>query len=57
MRDVRTKVLKALYGLSEGVQLRFKESDKIKATLRERITSIKGRLLDVEKQLHMPPVR
>jgi hypothetical protein len=54
MRDVQTEILKALYGFSEGVQLRFKESDKIEASLRERITSIEGRLLDVEKRLNMP---
>jgi uncharacterized protein YicC (UPF0701 family) len=54
VRDVQTEILKALYGFSEGVQLRFKEGDKTEASLKERLTSIEGRLLDVEKRLNMP---
>jgi hypothetical protein len=27
VRDVQTEILKAMYGFSEGVQLRFNESD------------------------------
>lgn len=57
IRDVQTEILKAFYGFSESVQLHFKEVDKTDASLKERLTSIEGRLLDVEKRLNMPPMQ
>ena len=57
IRDVQTEILKPFYGFSESVQLHFKEVDKTDASLKERLTNIEGRLLDVEKRLNMPPTQ
>jgi hypothetical protein len=54
MRDVQTVILNAFYGFSESVQLHFKEVDETDASLKERLTNVEGRLLDVEKRLNMP---
>ena len=55
IRDSQTEVLKAFYGFTEGMQLRFKEADATEASLKERLTSIETRLMNVEMRLNMPP--
>jgi hypothetical protein len=57
VRDAQTEILKAFYGFSESVQLHLKELDKNDASLKERLTNVESRLLDVEKRLNMPPTQ
>ena len=55
MRDMQTKLLHAFYGFAESVQSRFKAQDDTEAGLKQRLTVLEGRLLEVEKHLKMPP--
>ena len=55
MRDMQTELLKAFYGFTESVQSRFKAQDDTEAGLKNRLTVLEGRLLEVEKRLNMPP--
>lgn len=55
MRDMQTEMLKAFYGFTEGVQLHFKDVDHSEAGLRERLTSLETRVLEVERRLNTPP--
>ena len=54
MRDMQTELLKAFYG-TESVQSRFKAQDDTESGLKQRLTCLETRLLEVERRLNMPP--
>jgi hypothetical protein len=55
IRDAQTEILRGFYGFAQTVQDRFKEQDETEASLKRRMTTLEGRLLEVEKRLNMPP--
>jgi DNA anti-recombination protein RmuC len=50
IRDSQTEILKAFYGYIHTTELKLKDTD----TLRERVSVIESRLLEVEKRLNLP---
>jgi hypothetical protein len=55
MRDMQTKLLHAFYGFAESAQARFEAQDDTESALKRRLTSLEGRLLEVDRRLKMPP--
>lgn len=55
IHDGQTAMLKAFYGFTQTVQDRFREADESEATIRRRLTTLEGRLLEIEKRLNLPP--
>ena len=55
MREVETRLLKAFYGFADTNQKRLDHIETDEEALRKRVSSIEGRLLEVEKRLNMPP--
>jgi phage shock protein A len=55
IRDSQTEILKSIYGFTQTVQNRFQEMDQTEATLKRRMTTLEGRMLEVEKRLNIPP--
>ena len=58
IRDAQTEVLKAFYGYIHSTELKLKDTD----TLRERVSVLESRLLEVErklieKRLDLPPLQ
>ena len=54
-RDGQTEILKAFYGYTQTTDAKLKESDQADYALRQRLTVVESRLLEVEKRLNMPP--
>ena len=55
VRDIQTEILKAFYGYTQTTDAKLKESDQADYALRQRLTVVESRLLEVEKRLNMPP--
>jgi Skp family chaperone for outer membrane proteins len=55
MRDAQTEILKAFYGYTQTADARFKESDGSIVALKQRLSVVEERLLEVEKRLNLPP--
>ncbi len=55
IRDNQTEILKGIYGFTQTVQNRFQEMDQMESALKKRMTTLEGRLLEIEKRLNMPP--
>jgi hypothetical protein len=55
LRDGQTEILKAFYGYTQTTDAKLKESDQADYALRQRLTVVESRLLEVEKRLNMPP--
>ncbi len=55
VHDTETKLLRAFYTFAEGNQKHLAELDRSDSVLRERLVSLEGRVLQVEKRLNMPP--
>jgi len=55
LRDVQTEILKAFYGYTQTTDAKLKEGETADAGLRQRLTAVEGRILDLEKRLNMPP--
>jgi hypothetical protein len=54
-RDNQTERLKAFYSFATTAEVRFKEGEMADVLLRQRLTAVESRLLEVEKRLNMPP--
>lgn len=55
MRDVQTEILKAFYGYTQTTDAKLKEGEQSDFALRQRLTVVESRILEVEKRLNMPP--
>jgi hypothetical protein len=55
IRVSQTEVLKAVYGFTQSIQSRLEGSDQTEASLKRRMASIEGRVLEIEKRLNLPP--
>jgi hypothetical protein len=55
VRDIQTEILKAFYGYTQTTDAKLKESDQADYALRQCLTVVESRLLEVEKRLNMPP--
>jgi len=55
MRDAQTEVLKAFYGYAQTTDTKLKEGEQSDVMIRQRLTAVESRLLDVERRLNMPP--
>jgi hypothetical protein len=55
MRDVQTEILKAFYGYTQTTDLKLKETEQSDIALRQRLSAVESRILEVEKRLNMPP--
>jgi uncharacterized protein YicC (UPF0701 family) len=55
MRDVQTEILKAFYGYTQTTDAKLNEGEVADAAIRQRVTILESRLLEVEKRLNMPP--
>ena len=54
-RDIQTELLKAFYAFAETNQNRLTENERVTAALRERMSMLESRLIQVEKRLNIPP--
>jgi len=55
MRDVQTEILRAFYGYTQTADAKLKEGEQSDMALRQRLTAVESRILEVEKRLNMPP--
>jgi chromosome segregation ATPase len=55
LRDVQTEILKAFYGYTQTTDVKLKEGETSDIGLRQRLTVVESRLLEVERRLNMPP--
>jgi ElaB/YqjD/DUF883 family membrane-anchored ribosome-binding protein len=55
VRDGQTEILKAFYGYTQTTDAKLKEGEISDNFLRERLTIVESRLLNVERRLNMPP--
>jgi hypothetical protein len=54
-RDMQTEMLKAFYAFAETNQARLTATERDTAALKERVSMMESRLIQVEKRLNMPP--
>ncbi len=54
LRDVQTELLKAFYSFAQSTETKLKESELADFMLRQRLTAVEARLLEVEKRLNFP---
>jgi uncharacterized protein (DUF342 family) len=54
-RDMQTEMLKAFYAFAETNQARLTATERDTAALKERMSMMEARLIQVEKRLNMPP--
>jgi DNA anti-recombination protein RmuC len=55
MRDGQTEILRAFYGYAQTTDVKLKEAETSDSGLRQRLTVVEERLLEVEKRLNFPP--
>jgi len=55
VRDSQTEILKAFYGYTQTTDAKLKENEQSDIALRQRLTAVESRILEVEKRLNMPP--
>jgi hypothetical protein len=55
MADNQTELLKAFYGFATTTDIKFRETEQADVMLRQRLSTLESRLLEVEKRLNMPP--
>ena len=55
MRDVQTEILRAFYGYTQTTDAKLREGEQSDMALRQRLTAVECRILEVEKRLNMPP--
>jgi FtsZ-binding cell division protein ZapB len=55
MRDSQTEILRAFYGYTQTTDAKLKETEASDIGLRQRLTAVEERLLEVEKRLNFPP--
>ena len=54
IRDSQTEVLRAIYGYTETIQAHLKDLDRSETGLRERMTVLESRVLELERRLNLP---
>ena len=54
IRDSQTELLKAFYGYTQTTDAKLKEAEASDIGLRQRLTAVEERLLEVEKRLNFP---
>ena len=55
LRDGQAKILKVLYGYTQTTDAKLREGEQSDMALRQRLTAVESRILEVEKRLNMPP--
>ena len=55
MRDVQTEILKAFYGYTRTADVKLRDGEVVDAAIRQRVTILESRLLEVQMRLLMPP--
>ena len=55
LRDSETRLLQAFYGYTQTTDAKLKEGEQSDIALRQRLTAVEYRILEVEKRLNMPP--
>jgi len=55
MRDTQTEILRAFCGYAQTTDVKLKEAEVTDIGLRQRLTAVEERLLEVEKRLSFPP--
>ena len=55
IHDAETRLLKAFYSYAEAAQKHFADLDQASVSFRERLGTLEGRILEIEKRLNMPP--
>jgi phosphoenolpyruvate-protein kinase (PTS system EI component) len=55
IRDSQTEILRAFYGYTQTTDAKLKEGEQSDMALRQRLTAVESRILEVEKRLNMPP--
>jgi uncharacterized protein YicC (UPF0701 family) len=55
MRGVQTEILRAFYGYTQTTDAKLREGEQSDMALRQRLTAVESRILEVEKRLNMPP--
>jgi hypothetical protein len=54
IRDSQTEVLRAIYGYTETIQTHLKDLDRSETGIRERMTVLESRVLELERRLNLP---
>ncbi len=54
MRNGQTELLRAFYSFAQSADAKLKESEIADMLLRQRLTAVEMRLLEVEKRLNLP---
>lgn len=57
IHDSETRILKALYGYTQTVDLRLTENKMHQESLEKRVLVLESRILEVEKRVNFPPPR
>ena len=55
IQDSETRILRALYGYTQTIDIRLAETKLVQDSIERRVSVIEMRLLDVEKRLNLPP--
>jgi DNA anti-recombination protein RmuC len=55
IRDTQTEVLRAFYGYIQTTEIKLKNTESGEVALRERVSILESRLLEVERRLNLPP--
>jgi cell division septum initiation protein DivIVA len=54
-RDGQTELLRAIYSFAGTADTKLKEAEMSDMMLRQRLSAVETRLLEVEKRLNLPP--
>jgi hypothetical protein len=54
-RDVQTELLKAFYSFATTADAKFKDGETSDIALRQRVSVLETRMMEVEKRLNFPP--
>jgi len=55
LRNFQTEILKAFYGYTQTTDVKLRENEASDIAIRQRLSVVESRLLDVERRLNMPP--
>jgi len=55
IHDSQTEMLRAFYGFTQTIQARFTEHDQADAAIKQRLSVVESRVLEIEKRLNIPP--
>ena len=55
IRDSQTGMLRAFYGFTQTIQAQFTEHDQADAAIKQRLSIVESRVLEIEKRLNIPP--